>query len=274
MHTKIIYTGHEVYRVTKYPHGTFSWAENISTDAASASAYYQELFGWSRQDVAMGENQHYTLFQLDDAKVAALMAMPPVMQETGAASFWANYVTVDDVDSLAPAVASYGGAILFGPADVGDSGRMLYMEDAAGAQLGLWQPGAHIGAGIINVPGAMLWNELLTWDAQASMEFYWGLLGWEFFEAESGYIFILNQGRNNGGFLKLDESFGDVAAHWRTYFHSDDIDRAIGLTRDRGGEIHFPKLEIPGEGHFTFVSDPAGARFYLMDKFELEPWIE
>ena len=104
--------------------------------------------------------------------------------------------------------------------------------------------------------------------------FYSRLLGWEFFAAESGYIFILNQGRNNGGFLKLDDSFGELSTHWRTYFHIADIDRAIGLIRDRSGEIHFPKLEIPGEGYFSFVSDPAGAQFYLMQKSVLEPWIE
>lgn len=263
-----------MYQVTKYPHGTFSWAENISTAAALASAFYQELFGWSARDLPMGENQRYTLFQLGADKVAALVPMPSAMQAAGAASFWANYVTVDDVDILAPVVAAAGGTILFGPADVGDSGRMLYFEDTAGAQLGLWQPGTHIGAGIVNVPGAMLWNELLTWDAQASMDFYSRLLGWEFFIAESGYIFILNRGRNNGGFLKLDDSFGAMPTHWRTYFHMTDIDRAIGLIRDRGGEIHFPKLEIPGEGCFTFVSDPAGAQFYLMQKSELEPWVE
>ena len=89
---------------------------------------------------------------------------------------------------------------------------MLYMEDPAGAQLGLWQPVAHIGAGIVNVPGAMMWNELITWDAAACKEFYGKLLGWEFFEAESGYTFILNRGRNNGGFPGLDESWGDLVA--------------------------------------------------------------
>ena len=263
-----------MYQVSKYPHGTFSWAENISAEFDSASAFYQELFAWRAQQMPMGENQHYIEFWLGDDKVAALVPMPPEMRAAGAASFWANYVTVDDVDALAPVVSAAGGKVLFGPADVGDSGRMLYLEDAAGAQLGLWQPGAHIGAGIVNVPGAMLWNELLTWDAQASMAFYRRLLGWEFFRADSGYIFIRNRGRNNGGFLQLDESFGDLSTHWRTYFHCADIDGASALIRERGGEIHIPKLEMPGEGHFTFVSDPAGAQFYLMQKLALDPWIE
>ena len=263
-----------MYKVSKYRHGTFSWAENISTDVDKASAYYQALFGWSARDLPMGANQHYKMFRLGEDKVAALIPMPPAMQTAGAASFWSNYVTVDDVDGLAPVVAAAGGTILFGPADVGDSGRMLYFQDAAGAQLGLWQPGSHIGAGIVNVPGAMLWNELLTWDARASMDFYSRLLGWEFFTAECGYIFIRNLGRNNGGILQLDDSFGDLTTHWRTYFHSADINRAIELTRDQGGEIHIPKTEIPGEGHFSFVSDPAGAQFYLMQKLAIEPWIE
>ena len=44
-----------MYRVSKYPHGTFSWAENISTDADLVAGFYQELFGWSGQDLPMGE---------------------------------------------------------------------------------------------------------------------------------------------------------------------------------------------------------------------------
>ena len=263
-----------MYHVTKYPHGTFSWAENISTDAEPASAFYQDLFGWTRQEIQLGDSMSYTMFKLGDDKVAALVPMPPEMRAAGASSFWSVYVTVDDVDAVAPSVTALGGKVLFGPADVSDSGRMLYMEDPAGAQLGLWQPGAHIGAGIINVPGAMLWNELITWDAAASKKFYGKLLGWEFFEAESGYTFIHNQGRNNGGFPKLDESWGDLPPHWRTYFHISDVDGAIELIRARGGQIHFPKLEIPGEGYFAYVSDPAGASFYLMQKFVLDPWNE
>ncbi len=263
-----------MYQVKDYPPGTFCWAENISNDAGQVVTFYQQLFGWCDYDLPMGEDQHYIMFQLGADKVAALIPMPAEMQAAGASSFWANYVSVDDVDALAPMVTSEGGTILFGPADVGDSGRMLYIADEAGAQLSLWQPGTHVGAGIVNVPGAMIWNELLTWDAHASMAFYSRLLGWEFFTADNGYAFIRNRGRNNGGFLQLDDSFGDLKTHWRTYFHSDDIDRAIGLIRDLGGEIHIPKLEIPGEGHFAFVSDPAGAQFYLMQKLALDPWIE
>ena len=264
-----------MYQVTRYPPGTFSWAENISTDAEQASAFYQELFGWHAQVVCFGENRAYSMFQRGRDPVAALLQMPPEMRSARAPSFWANYVSVDNIDALPDIVKANGGAILFGPENIGDRGRMLYIEDAAGAQLGLWQPGAHHGAGIVNSPGAMVWNELVTWDASASKDFYRNLFGWEYFEPESGYIFILNRGRRNGGFLRLDRSFGEMPTHWRTYFNIADIDRGLALVSEGGGEIHIPKLEIPDEkSYFAFVSDPAGAQFYLIEKSELDPWVE
>lgn len=34
-----------------------------------------------------------------------------------------------------------------------------------------------------------------TWDAGESKEFYSAVFGWEYFEPDSGYIFIINRGR-------------------------------------------------------------------------------
>lgn len=264
-----------IFKVKKYPHGTYSWVDNTSTNPEIAKAFYTELFGWSKNEIPIGENMNYTVFQLEGEDCAALSGMMPDQIQQGIPAHWNNYVTVDDVDSLVDVVQENGGTALFGPEDVFDSGRMMGIHDSAGAALNLWQPKSSIGAGIVNMPGAMVWNELATWDASASKAFYRNLLGWDFFDAESGYIFILNRGRRNGGFLRLDESFGDRPSHWRTYFHIADIDLGLELVRSRGGEIHIPKLEIPDEGsYFAFVSDPAGAQFYLMQKAELDPWIE
>ena len=264
-----------MYKVTRYPQSTFSWADNSSADPEAAKAFYVDLFGWSVNEIPIGENMTYTVFQLDGIDCAALSGMAPDQLEKGILSHWNNYVTVDDIDALVDVVNKNGGGLLFGPEDVFDSGRMMGIQDPGGAALNLWQPCNSIGAGIVNIPGAMVWNELQTWDAGESKAFYAALFGWEYFEPDSGYIFIMNRGRRNGGFLTLDESFGDMPTHWRTYFHIADIDRGLALVQSRGGEIHIPKLAIPDEdSYFAYVSDPAGAQFYLIQKAELDPWVE
>ena len=266
-----------MYKVTKYPHGAFSWADNNSTDPEAAKAFYQGLLGWDKDEIPIDPvmpGATYTMFKLDGAYTAGLAAMMPDMQQAGVPSHWSNFVTVDDVDALADVVTANGGTILYGPGDVFDSGRMMQIQDPTGAVLGLWQPINHIGAGIVNTAGAMCWNELLTTDTAAAQAFYSALFGWEFAAGEHGYVIILNGGRNNGAMMQMDESFGGMPSVWQPYFTVADIDVSIPQAQDLGGTIIIPKTEAPGAGHFAYLSDSAGAHFYIIQLIESEPWEE
>ena len=218
-----------MYTVTKYPHGTFSWGENSSTDPAKAIAFYQDLFGWSKYEIPIDEEHTYTMFQHQGENVAALSDMLP----EGVPSFWYNYVTVDDVDALLDVVTANGGQVIFGPANVFDSGRMLHIQDPTGAHLGLWTPIQHIGAGIVNTVGAMCWNELLTTDAEAAKAFYSAVLGWEYYGDEH-YIHISNRRRNNGGMIQMTPSMGEMPSHWMPYFHVANLEDSMRRARGAG----------------------------------------
>ena len=252
-----------MYKVTKYPHGTFSWADNSSTDPEAAIAFYMDLFGWSKYEIPIDQNHTYTMFQHQGENVAALSGMLP----EGVPSLWFNYVTVDEVDPLADVVTANGGTIVYGPVDLFGSGRMLHIQDPTGADLGLWQPNEHIGAGIVNTIGAMCWNELCTNDIDTAKAFYATLLGWEYYGDEH-YTHISNRGRNNGGMIKLD----NVPPCWMVYFHVADIDASIQRVTELGGTIALPKHEIPDGGWWSVVADPAGAHFYIMQLQKADPW--
>ncbi|MCY3798459.1 MAG: VOC family protein [Chloroflexi bacterium] len=263
-----------MYKVTKYPQGTFSWADNTSTNADAAKAFYMDLFGWGALDLPIGEDMFYTMFQNEGEHAAGFAAMMPDMQAQGIPSHWTNYVSVDDVDAMAEVVTANGGTIVFGPMDIFESGRMLQFIDPTGAQLGLWQPKDHIGAGIVNTVGAMCWNELLTKDAEAAKAFYGALFDWTFFADENGYIMILNRGRNNGAMMQMDESFGEMPSMWQPYFTVADIDESVSRAGELGATIIIPKTEAPGAGRFAYMSDPAGAHFYIIQLNQAEPWEE
>ena len=263
-----------MYTVSKYPHGTFSWADNTSTNAEAAKAFYMDLLGWDKVEVPMDESNTYTMFTQAGSFTAGLAAMQPDMQAAGIPSHWNNYVTVDDVDAMVPIVTDNGGVILFGPADIFDSGRMLQIQDPTGGSLGLWQAHNHIGAGIVNTAGAMCWNELLTKDAEAAKAFYGALFDWQYFADENGYILIQNRGRNNGAMMQMDDSFGEMPSVWQPYFTVADIDAAIERANAGGATIHIPKTEAPGAGHFVHLQDPAGAHFYIIQLNQAEPWQE
>ena len=258
-----------MYTVSKYPHGTFSWADNSSSDPEAAKAFYMALFGWSKNEIPIGEGMTYTVFQLEGEDCAALSGMMPDQLRAGIRSHWNNFVTVDDVDALADVVKAHGGEVIYGPADVFDDGRMLHIQDPTGAALNLWQPYNSIGAGIVNTVGAMSFNELWTPDVAWAKDFYQALFGWEY-DFDGIFTSIFNRGRANGGMLQLD----DVEPLWLPHFHIADVDAAISRVKELGGAIEIDKQVDPDGMGWSVVADPAGALFYIMELVEADPWVE
>src|SRR5204862_9330 len=88
--------------------------------------------------------------------------------------------------------------------------------DPAGATLCLWQPGRTIGAGRVNEPGCLTWNELHVPDIGAAASFYGELFGWttEAMQTGSGpeYHVIRNGERSNGGITSTQRGDGGVEA--------------------------------------------------------------
>ena len=269
-----------MFKVTKYPHGTFSWADLGSKDAQVSKEFLTGLFGWSHVDIPIGEGQVYTMYSQDGEHVAASSQLSAEMIDQGIPSAWSNYITVENVDAMVDRVKELGGQIAMGPFDVFDSGRMVVVIDPLGAGFCLWQPRSHIGAGIINCPGAMAWNELATPDSEAAQAFYGALLGWEFApEGPPGYMLIRNRGRANGGILQMTDEWKDaegnfMPSHWTVYFSVADIDQAVEKVRALGGETLFDTLTAENVGRFSVIREPAGAVFTLIQLNQPEAWSE
>lgn len=262
-----------MYKVTKFPHGTFSWADVGTYDTEKGKAFYTELFGWDKEELPIGEGMTYTMFKLDNDAVAALSPMMPGSAEQGIPPAWTNYITVDDVDAIVDSIKEHGGTIAHGPMDVFDNGRMLILEDPTGAYVALWQPKTHIGAGVVNKPGAMMWNELATRDLEKAKDFYNKVFGWEYETSDDGYVSIKNNGRYNGGMMAMDESYGDMPPVWTVYFNVEDLDASIKKVEELGGKI-LVKAEAPGVGPFAVINDSTGAALSIMEAKNAQAWDE
>lgn len=263
-----------MFKVTKFPHGTISWADCVSTDVEKAKPFYANVLGWDIQDVPMGNDMFYTMYQVDGAAVAGLGPMPPGVE--GMPSLWNNYVTVDDVDALVEKVSELGGKVLDGPFDVFESGRMASIQDPTGAVIALWQPKNHIGAGIVNTVGAMCWNELITSDLDKAKKFYEDLFGWTFTKMEGmDYWVAANNGRVNAGVMPRTEEMGDMPSNWSVYFNVADIDEALKKVEENGGkrvtEI-MGTMDEGSPGRFAVVADPAGAYLNLIQATQADTW--
>lgn len=258
-----------MFKVSKYPHGTFSWADCSSTDHAKSKAFYTTIMGWEAEDLPLDDNMAYTMLKHDGLNVAGL---GPMMAE-GMPSVWTSYVNVDSVDDIAKKTKELGGTIVFEPMDVFDSGRMMMLQDPTGAVVGVWQAKNHIGSSLVNTPGAMCWNELATRDMKKASEFYSSLFGWEYSVDEaSGYTSILNKGRYNGGIMQMDENWGEMPPVWSTYFSVADLDATIAKVEANGGKVIMPRTPAGEIGHFSIVADPTGAVCSIIELKKPDSW--
>jgi len=248
-----------------YAPGTFCWADLGTTDADAAKAFYTSVFGWEAVDAAAGEAGTYTTFKLDGRDVAALYEMGEE-ERASLTPHWSSYVSVEDVDALAPKVLELGGEVLAHPFDVMQSGRMTALKDPTGATVNLWQPREQIGAGRVNDTGCMVWNELATPDPARARDFFTQLLGWELEPEESGYGIIKNKGGLNGGIRPPQDG---EPTHWLVYFTAENVDDTIKKIRETGGSVIAGPMDTP-VGRVAAVRDPQGAAFALFQG-EVDP---
>jgi predicted enzyme related to lactoylglutathione lyase len=249
---------------THYAPGTFCWAELTSTDQAAAKDFYGAVLGWEANDVPVGDGAVYSIMRVDGKDVAAISFQPQAQRAAGVPSLWNSYVSVTDVDATAERAKQLGATLHAPPFDVMQAGRMAVIQDPQGAFFMLWQPGEHIGAKLVNAPGALSWNELASPDLDASAAFYGELFGWTtapFEGSPTPYLTIKNGDANNGGITPLTGPPG-VPPHWLVYFATDDLEAALAKVEQLGGGKLAGPIDLP-MAKIAVARDPQGAVFAL-----------
>lgn len=247
--------------MTQYANGVPSWIDLGTPDIGRASDFYSGLFGW-QIDEGPPEAGGYRLCMLRGKPVAGL---GPHMNP--GPPFWATYVSVADADATAATVAANGGTVLVPPMDVMDVGRMAVFMDPNGAAFSVWQPRAHIGAVIVNEPGTLCWNELMTTDVEGSKAFYAAVFGWSGVthgEGVGAYTELSVDGRAIAGMMERPlEMPAEMPPFWGVYFAVADTDAAVARTVELGGQVIIEPREIE-PGRFAVVMDPTGAAFNVL----------
>jgi predicted enzyme related to lactoylglutathione lyase len=193
-----------------------------------------------------------------DGRDAAAVSSP--MGEAPPTAIWNTYVWVESADETAAKVAEAGGQVLAEPFDVMEVGRMAVIADPTGAPLYLWEARQHIGAAVVNQPGALTWNDLLTPDPDAAARFYGELFGWTFMDmpGSGGYRVIRNGERSNGGIPPAHPGSGPPG--WLPYFGHADAEGLHGRIGELGGRALSEPMSI-GPGRIAVLADPQGAVF-------------
>ena len=247
---------------TSYAPGTFCWTDLNTTDQAAAKSFYADLFGWTAEDIPVGDDVVYSMQTIGGKNVAAISPQPRQQREAGAPPTWNSYVAVKSADAALERARELGGSVHADAFDVFDSGRMGVVQDPQGAFFMVWEARDHHGASLVNQHGALTWNELYSRDLDGSASFYSDLFGWRMEEMEGmpmPYRTIQTAaGASNGGMTTME----GVPPVWLVYFGTDDIDASVAKLTELGGEVRMGPMDI-GVGKIAVAVDPQEAVFAL-----------
>ena len=120
------------------PVGSISWTDLTVPDADAVRQFYATVVGWHSTPVDMDGYSDFCMAAPGDDKVVA-----GICHARGAnadlPAQWLVYITVADVAVSASECVRLGGKVLSGPRDMGN-GRMIVIQDPAGAVAALFQP--------------------------------------------------------------------------------------------------------------------------------------
>lgn len=248
-----------------YAAGTPSWIDLGSPDPDASARFYSGLFGWEINAAGPPEAGGYRMAMLKGRAVAGIG-----QADADGTPWWTTYISVDDAAATAKAVEATGGTVLVEPFDVFSFGRMAAFADPGGATFSIWQPMEHPGAGLVNEPGTLTWNELTTRHLDSAKTFYSTVFGWNVgsMDMGEGNVYTVWQIGEEpiGGSIEMvgEEWPADLADHWMVYFAVENCDESVARATALGATVSVPPTDIPTIGRFSVLNGPHGEVFSVI----------
>jgi len=111
--------------------------------------------------------------------------------------------------------------------------------------------------------------EMPVEDMERAIGFYETVFGWNIskHDRSGGPYFSVTTGPEeqpgiNGSFFIKEEGWSNLS----NVINVEDIDRAIEMIKEMGGEIAFAKCAINGVGYLAYFKDPNGNIFGMMQE--------
>ena len=243
-----------------YAPGEFCWIELATPDYKAATKFYTSLFGWTTEEMPMGDQPPYVMLKSNGKGVGALY------ENKKATPAWLSYIAVAKADDAAKKAKSLGAKVLQEPFDVMDVGRMANIQDPQGAKFAVWEAKRHKGAEVINEPNAMCWNELYSPDIKGTRKFYSGLFNnWKLKESPEYTEIHMSAGDAGiGGMMQISKEMQGMTPQWMPYFAVTDADAVAKKTKSAKGQVYVEPKDIPNVGRFAILADPQGASFAII----------
>ena len=247
-----------------WPSGTPCWIDVMVPDPGAAREFYSGLFGWDIQD-GPPEAGGYLMCMMNGRPAAAISPKP---EGNPFPNVWSTYLASDDVDATVAKATEAGAQIMMEPMDVMTAGRIAFAIDPTGAPFGIWQGGDHLGVGIYNEPGTLIWNELMTRDYEGAKAFYSHVFGFAYEETGEGFAYSTVKRASDGevvaGLGELDASTpAEVPASWVIYFMVEDCDASVAKAAKLGASVDRQPFDTPF-GRMATLFGAQGEAFSLV----------
>ncbi len=248
-------------RTSRWPAGAPCWADLATTEVSAVRDFYAAVLGWSFQ-APDEEYGGYVAAEVGGGVVAGIGPLQGDQQRPA----WTLYLASDDADKTATSVTESGGTVLVPPGHVGPMGRMLVASDPSGGVFGVWQAGTHIGATLVNEPGALAWEDLRSTDPDVARAFYGQVFDFDFHglpAAGPDYTTFHLTGDEAplGGMGGMFGAPDGTPTHWLVYFSVADADTAAAAAESNGGQVLASPFTTD-YGRMGGLADPAGAVFW------------
>ena len=240
--------------------GEFLGADLITEDAATATAFYSELFGWGVEKIKDGE---YAL-----THKGRLVASVSTIEKDADVSrtFWLVGLAVNDLEASVRAATKKGAKVFENIRTVPDYGRLAVIGDPEKAPIMLIEPGAKRIGGTTG-PGAWAWVEFWTDDPKGAAGFYGDVIGYETKTIDRNgkpYGLFTGSGKNLAGLVKIPDEFENVNPSWAPYVGVSDIQQSMARVKDLGGRVVLGVEESSG-ALISLILDPVGGAIFLYE---------
>lgn len=253
--------------------GEAVWVELCTPRPEVAEKFYSALLGWSVRHERLGRST-YRMCGIDGRDVAGISESG---LHGGRPHGWLTYFAVDGIEDAVRRAVALGGEVVTPPRHLPAAGTGATVIDPFGAVFGLYQGEARLGVQLLNLPGALCWNELNTGEPQQSVTYYRSLFGYGTHlrtDTPTGrpYTVLTLDDVPVAGVLELDNAWPNcVPSRWITYFGVTELDAAVAQAVELGGAPLIGPIDGP-YGPLHLVKDPAGHTVCLIQlKDRLRP---
>jgi predicted enzyme related to lactoylglutathione lyase len=248
--------------MTEALQGRFAWYDLVSPAPTASVDFYTRVIGWGSQGWA-DSPVPYTMWMAGEVPVGGVGPLVAEAAGSGARPYWIGHVSVPDVAQALARLLALGGKQEGEVAVIPSVGQVVPVIDPQGARFELFQPerpAEDPPRGPVPV-GHIAWNELMTSDLPAAVEFYCALFGWQkgsAFETPGGpYQILRHDGRDMAGLFAPGKS----PTLWCYYARVVSAAAVAAAIPANGGTLAMGPMSTPGGDTIVVGVDPHGVMF-------------